>query len=71
MARYSKLVRDALPPIPPEDAPCHKGLCPQARCANCLRIIGAHHALDILYKLETLYPPDTVKLNDQFPVSRE
>lgn len=58
MARYAKIVRLALPPIPPINAICHKNICSQAECGHCSRLIAAHHALDQLDDLETLWPPD-------------
>lgn len=37
---------DLIPPMPPEDALCHKGICSQERCCNCGRIAAGHRALE-------------------------
>lgn len=34
-----------LPPMPPKDALCHVGICPQERCGNCSRIATGYAAL--------------------------
>jgi hypothetical protein len=36
---------DVLPPMPPADALCHIGICPQERCCNCQRIAAGYAAL--------------------------
>lgn len=46
--RLADVVRDALPTVPDEDALCHRGICPQSRCAHCQRIIKARRALNDL-----------------------
>lgn len=30
------------PPVPPEDAPCHRGMVSQLECGHCQRIMRAH-----------------------------
>lgn len=39
-------LKDDLPPIPHIDAICHRGLCFQADCIHCQRIIRKHYAID-------------------------
>jgi hypothetical protein len=38
-------LKDITPALPPADAICHVGICPQDRCANCRRIMAAHAAI--------------------------
>jgi len=46
--RLADVVRDALPVTPDEDAPCHRGVCPQSACGHCQRIMKARRALNAL-----------------------
>lgn len=36
---------DLLPAMPPEDAPCHRGICEQSRCAHCQRIAKGYEII--------------------------
>lgn len=38
LKRIRESFRDLIPPLPPEDAICHKGITSQNHCANCNRI---------------------------------
>ena len=48
-----KLLRDAIPTMPPPDAICHIGICEQSECANCQRIAKALKALDSVWWVVT------------------
>jgi hypothetical protein len=40
-----KALKAITPPMPPADAMCHKGICPQEVCGHCQRIRNAHIAI--------------------------
>ncbi len=44
-AALRRALAEITPAMPPENALCHVGICPQSRCGNCSRIARAHAAL--------------------------